>query len=128
MEAAVLVPVILVLTITLIMVMLFQFQSLLMTTALHQKGLVQTCRSETRILALEALPTIAGQVRSASYLNPEGRMGIRTLMLTAELKPSSRWIQRLRPVKSRSFHLKMQLPLVLYLLSQQNRSHHVVPE
>jgi len=117
-EAAILIPTALILSILIIMVMLFEFQSILMVAGVHQYGIIEIHEVETQRLDLKNGLKVAGSVEMSPSFEVEGVAGIRTLKLNAILDPDQRWLKKLRPIKVRSFHLRLPVNLLVYGMYQ----------
>lgn len=117
-EAAILVPAALMLSIMIIMLMLFEFQSILMVAGMHQYGTIEMHQVETQRLDMKHGLKAAGSVEMSQSFELKGVAGIRTLKLNAILDPNQRWLKKLRPIKGRSFHLRLPVNLLVYGMYQ----------
>ena len=113
-EAAILVPAALMLSMLIILMMLFEFQSILMVAGMHQYGIIEMHQVETQRLDLKHGLKTAGSVEISESFELKGVAGIRTLKLDAVLEPDHRWLERLKPVRGRSFHLRFPVNLLVY--------------
>jgi hypothetical protein len=121
-EAAILIPAALMLSMLIIMVMLFEFQSILMVAGMHQYGTIEMHQVETQRLDMKNGLKAAGSVEMLKSFELKGVAGIRTLKLNAVLDPDQRWLKRIKPVRGRSFHLKLPVNLLLYGMYHGERS------
>lgn len=113
-EAAILVPAALMLSVLIIMMMLYEFQSILMVAGMHQYGTIEMHRVETQRLDLKHGLKAAGSIEMSQTFELNDIAGIRTLMLNTTLEPDQRWLKRVKPVKGRSFHLRLPVNLLVY--------------
>lgn len=117
-EAAILVPAALMMSILIIMVMLFEFQSILMVAGMHQYGTIEMHQVETQRLDMKHGLKVAGSYEMSQSFELKGVAGIRTLKLNAILDPDQRMLKKLRPIKGRSFHLRLPVNLLVYWMYQ----------
>lgn len=113
-EAAILVPTALMLSVLIIMMMLYEFQSILMVAGMHQYGTIEMHTVETQRLDLKNGLKAAGSIEMSQTFEFNDVAGVRTLMLNTTLEPDQRWLKKVKPVKGRSFHLRLPVNLLIY--------------
>lgn len=113
-EAAILVPATLMLSVLIIMMMLYEFQSILMVAGMHQYGTIEMHTVETRRLDLKHGLKAAGSIEMSQSFELNDIAGVRTLMLNTTLEPDQRWLKKVKPIKGRSFHLRLPVNLLVY--------------